>query len=84
MLGGNRLLILCTLAVLISAPLGANLVTNGGFETTDWTGWTLTYSPVDPGYCSFLYPYTVGHSAQRRRVRQCVQRGLRRHHFTGH
>lgn len=37
-----RVLMLVAAVAALAAPASANLITNGGFETGDFTGWTLT------------------------------------------
>ena len=47
----KRLLGIATLALLISgSALAQNLVTNGGFETGDLSGWTFSTAPGDAIY----------------------------------
>jgi hypothetical protein len=41
--------LLCGLSVAYTAS-GTNLFTNGGFETGDLSGWTMTTAPVTTGY----------------------------------
>jgi hypothetical protein len=47
------------LAVAAPAQAATNLLTNGSFETGDYTGWTLAGTAAD-GYPSVVIPYNSG------------------------
>jgi hypothetical protein len=49
-------LILLAVSVLLAGTLNAhaNLLTNGGFETGDFTGWTLTFQPSVTTHSTFV------------------------------
>src|SRR6266850_1642695 len=53
--------VLCLLYV--PAVIGANLVTNGGFETTDFTGWFVTGSGATVQCGNGSYPAHTGSCA---------------------
>lgn len=46
-------------AIASTSALAANLITNGGFETGDFTGWTV----VDPNYATFVGPANFNYPA---------------------
>jgi PEP-CTERM motif len=66
--------VLCGLAVLVvfagftgRASAGGNLIVNGGFETGDFTGWTIGGNTagtfVGPPYDGVGFPYSGDHAA---------------------
>jgi hypothetical protein len=57
------------LAVLLVAPTALragpiNLITNGGFETGDWTGWTVGYSEPNPDIDIYGIPHSGSYAAE--------------------
>lgn len=51
-----------TAALLVASPAHANLVTNGGFETGDFTGWSSVTDPLYDGVDG-LHPHDGSYSA---------------------
>ena len=59
-------LVLCATALVFCNPARADLVTNGGFETGDFTGWTQTGNTAFDGVlCPGSWPYRAQREFQR-------------------
>jgi VPDSG-CTERM motif len=57
------LMFIVVAAVSIAHPASANLITNGGFETGDFTGWTTSTNPEVGGTAFGIPPHSGSYQA---------------------
>lgn len=56
-------IVMCTLWIAMPAAADTQLITNGGFETGDFSGWTLTGNTANPGVNYFVDAFDANSGA---------------------